>query len=183
MVVGTSCSGKTTLARRVADALGAPHVELDALHWGPDWTERPVDEFRDAVRERVEGDRWVVDGNYAMVRDLVLPRATDAIWLNYAFPIVFSRALSRTSWRAMTGHRIYSGNRETFRRAFLSGDSILAWVIRTHGRYAVSYREFFESGPGAGVRLTELRRPRDADDLLERLCGRGRVNAAPDSSV
>lgn len=30
VVIGTSCSGKTTLARRIAGALGAPHVELDA---------------------------------------------------------------------------------------------------------------------------------------------------------
>ena len=36
MVVGTSCSGKTTLARGLSGALGVPHIELDALYWGPD---------------------------------------------------------------------------------------------------------------------------------------------------
>ena len=36
-VVGSSGSGKTTVARRIAEALDAPHVELDELHWGPDW--------------------------------------------------------------------------------------------------------------------------------------------------
>jgi len=30
-VVGTSCSGKTTLARSIAATLNMPHVELDAL--------------------------------------------------------------------------------------------------------------------------------------------------------
>jgi len=43
-VVGTSGSGKTTVARRAAEALGVPFVELDALHWEPGWQEAP-DEF------------------------------------------------------------------------------------------------------------------------------------------
>lgn len=75
MVVGTSCAGKTTLARRIARTLDMPHVELDALYWGPNWSECPTDEFRERVRERVGGDRWVVDGNYAKARDVVLSRA------------------------------------------------------------------------------------------------------------
>ena len=36
-VVGTSCSGKTTLARAIAGRLGLPYTELDALFWGPRW--------------------------------------------------------------------------------------------------------------------------------------------------
>src|SRR5436305_799712 len=43
VVVGTSGSGKTTLAREIARRRALPHVELDALHWGPNWTEPPVE--------------------------------------------------------------------------------------------------------------------------------------------
>ena len=102
VVIGSSCSGKTTLARRLAQVLNAPHVELDALHWGPNWTERPTEVLREAVSERVAGDSWVVDGNYTKVQDIVWPRATDAVWLNYPFPLVFGRALWRTLSRAVT---------------------------------------------------------------------------------
>ncbi len=38
-VVGTSGSGKTTLARDISQLLGIPHVELDYLHWEPNWVE------------------------------------------------------------------------------------------------------------------------------------------------
>ena len=41
VVVGTSCSGKTTLARRLARILASEHVELDSLYWGSGWTPRP----------------------------------------------------------------------------------------------------------------------------------------------
>jgi adenylate kinase family enzyme len=37
VVVGTSGSGKTTMAAHLARALGVVHVELDALQHGPDW--------------------------------------------------------------------------------------------------------------------------------------------------
>jgi adenylate kinase family enzyme len=169
MVVGTSCAGKTTLARQIADALGVPHIELDALHWGPGWTECPTDEFREAVRSRVSEDRWVVDGNYSKVSDIVLERATDAVWLNYSFPVVFGRALSRTCRRVITGEELFGGNRETFRNAFLSRDSIPWWVVRTYRWRRRHYRELFSVGNGTGVTLTELCRPREAKELLERL--------------
>ena len=50
IVIGTSGSGKTTMAKRLAERLAAPHIELDGLHWGPNWTEEP-DEL---LRERTE---------------------------------------------------------------------------------------------------------------------------------
>ncbi len=167
MVVGTSCAGKTTLARRLARILDMPHVELDALYWGPNWSECPTDDFRERVREHVGTDRWVIDGNYAKARDIVLSRATDAVWLNYSFPVVFRRALSRTARRVASGQELFGGNRETFTTAFLSRDSIPLWVIRTHHRRSRSYRELFSVGEGARVRLHELRRPGDADALIE----------------
>lgn len=173
MVLGTSCCGKSTLARSLAQAMHVPHVELDALHWGPNWSKPPLDEFRAAVRERADGERWVIDGNYSEVRDIVLSRATDAVWLNYSFPVVFWRALSRTSQRVISGEELFGGNRETFRTAFLSRDSLLCWVVRTHRRYGRSYRELFTSGTGASIRLTELRRPREACNLVESIRGAG----------
>ena len=127
-----------------------------------------------AVEERLEGDRWVVDGNYSVVRDIVWPRATDAVWLNYPFPIVFGRALVRTLRRIVLREELCSGNRESFRKAFLSRESILWWVIKTFNRRRRNYRALFSSGAFPNLRLIELRRPRDAGRLLAGLRrGRG----------
>ena len=65
VVIGTSCSGKTTFARRLAEIIDCPWTELDRLHWLPDWEPRPLDDFRRLVAEKVSQDRWVIDGNYS----------------------------------------------------------------------------------------------------------------------
>ena len=173
IVIGTSCAGKTTLARGIAEVLDLPHMELDTMFWGPDWSECPTEEFREAVRKYAESDRWVVDGNHSKARDILLSRATDAIWLNYSFRVVFWRALRRTSRRVVLREELFGGNRETFRHSFLSRGSILWWVLRTYRGRRRAYRELFSSGGGAGVRLAELRRPREADDLIESVRGAG----------
>jgi adenylate kinase family enzyme len=168
VVIGTSCSGKTTLARRIAKAAVARHVELDALFWGPDWAEASPDSFRAAVKEQTSHDRWVVDGNYSTVRDIVWSRATDAIWLDYSFRVVFGRALARTVRRVLLGEELFGGNRESFRNAFLSRGSILWWVITTFRRRRKEYRALFDSGAFPGLRMTALCRPKDADELIRR---------------
>src|SRR5687768_13420816 len=98
-VIGTSCSGKSTFAAALAARVGLPHVELDALHWEPDWVEVPDDIFRSRVTDLVATEGWVVDGNYSVVRDMVWARADTIVWLDYRFPLVFGRALRRTAGR------------------------------------------------------------------------------------
>lgn len=171
IVIGTSCSGKTTLARRVAEIIESPHIELDAIHWGPGWSEAPVEAFRAEVQQGVEAPRWVVDGNYSKVQDIVWSRATDAIWLNYSFPVVFGRALLRTLRRVFLREVLFGGNRESFRSAFLSRESILWWVVTTFRHRRRQYRALFDSGTFPGLSLTELRWPGDADRLLQTLRG------------
>jgi adenylate kinase family enzyme len=82
IIIGTSCCGKTTFSRRRAEMLKQTHIELDVLHLGPHWVARPADEFRRLVQDAVACERWVVDGNYSTVRDVIWPEATVAIWLN-----------------------------------------------------------------------------------------------------
>ena len=178
VVIGTSCCGKTTLARRLAECLDCRHVELDALHWLPHWTPRPIDEFRDLVRGVSASDRWVIDGNYSVVRDLYWSRATVFVWLDYSFPTILGRGLRRTVKRSITRETLFSGNRESFRQSFLSRDSILVWILTTFRRRRRRYRRLFQemraSDPSEeGRLLLTLRRPREAE-LFLRFLSQGR---------
>ena len=165
-IVGTSCSGKTTFARSLSAILGFPHIELDALHWLPCWEERPLDDFRKVVGKETSREQWVSDGNYSKVRDIVWGRATDVIWLNYPFPLVFSQALKRTIKRAITGEELFSGNRESLRMTFFSKESILLWILKSYKRNRIRYRAFQQSPEWGHLKFREFRKPREASIFL-----------------
>ena len=172
-VVGTSCSGKTTLAKRISSACNIPHVELDLIHWLPNWTPRPIDEFREAVRAAASGEQWVIDGNYSKVRDLIWPRATDVVWLNLPFATVFRRALTRTAKRVLTGEEVFPGSRETIRLVLFDRDSIVWWVIRTHRRRQRAYERLFRKTPSHQFVVHEIRNSEDAAEAHRILCDAG----------
>ncbi len=168
VVAGTSCAGKSTLAARLSEVLGALHVQLDMLHWLPGWVERDAEEFRSKVDAATAGSSWIVDGNYSSVQDLTWHRAQTIIWLDYSFPVIFSRALRRTARRCISGELVCNGNRETFAVALLSRDSILWWVLKTYRRRR---REFNQSlfAPGASWQVIRLRSPAATRRFLTRL--------------
>jgi adenylate kinase family enzyme len=132
IVGGTTGSGKTTLAGQIAAIIGAPHVELDALHWEPNWTEAPTDVFRERIAAALNGDRWVVDGNYSVARDLTWSRADLLVWLDYSIARIYWQLLRRTTRRVRTQEELWSGNRERFRAAFFSRESLFVWALQTH---------------------------------------------------
>jgi adenylate kinase family enzyme len=137
-VMGGSCVGKTTVSRRLAAALGVPHIELDALHHDPGWQEAPADVFQARVRAAFDAatDGWVADGNYrSKLGSLVLERADTAVILGQPFYVAFGRALRRTIGRTITREELWNGNREQIRHLFTQY-WIPWWVLRTHRRYA-----------------------------------------------
>ena len=100
LVLGRTGSGKTTLARELAAELGVPHIELDALYFGPQFSTAPLSVLRERVCAAVSADRWVTDGNKSAVRDLVWPRADTIVWLDYPLVVSLWRLGRRALWRA-----------------------------------------------------------------------------------
>ncbi len=45
VVVGSTSSGKSTLAKQLPEKLGADFIELDALYWEANWVEAPDEVF------------------------------------------------------------------------------------------------------------------------------------------
>jgi adenylate kinase family enzyme len=179
-VVGTSGSGKTTLAQRLAWRLGIPHVELDALHWGPNWTPVPPDEFRELVSQVLDGDDWTTDGNYGSIRDIVWSRADTVVWLDYALPVVLWRVTTRTIRRIASQEELWNENREQFGPSFLSRDSIILWALHTYHRRRREYPVLFGKAEHKHLNVVHLCSPRAARQWLEGLATTGDQRRATD---
>lgn len=165
-VVGTSGSGKTTLARQISQRLTIPHVELDYLHWEPNWVEVSDEVMRERVSHALSMNTWVVDGNYSQVRDIVWGRADTVVFLDYSWTVVMSRLLWRTFGRSITKQEVCNGNRESLQKALLSKDSILLWALQTYHKNRSKYPQLLTQPEYAHLQIVHLHSPVATQDWL-----------------
>jgi adenylate kinase family enzyme len=168
-VVGIPGSGKTTVSRAIAARLGLTHVELDALFHGPNWSEPPPGEFEQRVTaalDGLEGEGWVVDGNYrSRIGGLVLEHADTIVWLDLPLGVCLRRIWRRTWRRIFTREELWdSKNRETLRNAFFAHDSLFVWAVKTHRRHQRDMPEWIDRHPH--LEVVHLRSKREVDRWL-----------------
>jgi adenylate kinase family enzyme len=168
VVIGTTGSGKTTLAQQISSQLNIPHIELDALYWNPNWSESTTEVFYSRVNKALSGDRWVVDGNYSKVRNLIWSKADTLVWLDLPLFTTFRRLLRRTVQRVVTQEELWSGNRETLQQT-LSQDSILLWLFLTYHKHRCEYPLLLKQAEYAHLKIIHLRSPQAAHIWLQGL--------------
>jgi len=162
VVVGPPGSGKTTVAREIAARLELPHIELDSVWWGPNWTEAGAEIFSERAGKIVTDDKWVLDGNYFSVgaRDVIWPRADTIVWLDLARWVTVPRVVKRTVIRGIRRTELWSGNRESLKLA-LRPDSIVWFAWRAHPKYNKRYEGLVDDPDLAHLTWVRLRDPRD----------------------
>lgn len=154
----------------IGQALGVPAIELDSLYHLPDWQPTPDDEFRAKVTSVLDAhpEGWAVEGNYRVIREITLPRADAIVRLRLPWRVVYPRLLWRTLIRSWRKQELWNGNRESFRLAFTSRESILLWGIshwRAHTRgLDAALREIPHTAP-----VIELRSSREVDEFVREL--------------
>ena len=130
LVAGVSGSGKTTLATRIAEVIGAPHVEIDALYHGPGWTPRP--EFSADVERFSAQPRWTTEWQYGPVRPVLLERSDLLIWLDLPTATVLRQVVARTLRRRRRREVLWNGNVEPPLWTFLTDrEHIVRWAWST----------------------------------------------------
>lgn len=142
-----SGNGKTTVGRALAERLGVPFHELDALHHGPNWTEATPEELRAKVEPIVATAAWVIDGAYrGKIGDLVLDAADTVVWLDLPVRVWLPRLVRRTVVRIIRREELWNGNRERVRDALHPHNSVVAYAIRGYRgrqrRYASDLARF-----------------------------------------
>ena len=178
-VVGTSGAGKSTVAAALAALLGASFLELDSVHHQADWTPLPRSEFRALVAAAAAGERWVIDGNYSSVQDIVWARADTVVWLDLPRRTVMRRVIWRTLRRIGGRVELWNGNRERWRNLFSldKEESIIAWAWQTHAANRARYEADMADPNHGHLRFVRLRSAESVRRFLQS------VEAAPAEPV
>ncbi|MDG2111240.1 MAG: adenylate kinase [Actinomycetota bacterium] len=172
VIVGCPGSGKTTLAAAIAEHIGGDHIELGALFHGPEWTPTPAEEFRAALKARIQGsDRWVTCGNYVDVSDgLHLAAADTVVWLDLSRPLVTKRVMRRTVGRAVRREELWNGNHEPLSNfwAWNPERNIIRWTWVQHPVYRATFERSMTDGTWAHTTVHRLRAPTEVLDFRQR---------------
>jgi adenylate kinase family enzyme len=170
-VVGCSGSGKTTMARQLARRLGYRHIELDALYHQPNWQPLPDDLFQQRVNQQLQGEHWVIEGNYSLVRPQILKHCDMVIWLDLPRATVMRQVILRTFRRLLSREELWNGNRERWSNLFKLNprQSILVWAWTRHPVYRQRYSAEMQASP-ASQRYIRLDSHAAAEQFLHGLC-------------
>ncbi len=116
----------------------------------------PEDLFKERVARAIEGDAWVIDGNYAGrgARDLVWPRADTVIWLDPPISVIFARLLKRAVRRIRSGEELWRG--------------IFWWALKTYRRRRRELPLILARPEHAHLTVYRFRRSKEAAAWLER---------------
>ena len=188
-VVGNSCSGKSTLAERLARRLALPLVDLDALHWEPNWVGLSVhdpDEFERRLRVATADDAWVVAGSYARFSERVFwPRLETVVWLDLPLAVLLLRALGR-SWRRWRSQELLWGtNYERFWPQLMlwrKDESLLWWIATQHRRKRRDLIERMANPAWAHIRFVRLVSTAEIERFVAALqCAGDAADTGPDA--
>ncbi len=129
--------------------------------------------------EATEATRWVVDGNYSVVRELVWERADTIVWFDLPYAVVMGRTVWRTVRRVVARQELWNGNREPWSNLYSWNPrkSIIAWSATRHGVYRQRYGDAERDPRWAGKEFFRLHAQREADALLAAVTAASRKDA------
>jgi adenylate kinase family enzyme len=173
IVIGASCSGKSTLGERLSQRLGVAHIELDALYWQPNWQHPEVETFREHVAAAVGQPGWVVSGSYLrQQQDVSWPLAESVVWIDLPLRVTVPRLVGRTWRRSRRNDVLWGSNRETFWRHLKLWDeeaSLIAYTVRHDRERRERYLRCMADPRWAHLRFFRLCSQREVDGWLARV--------------
>ncbi|MFS2223311.1 AAA family ATPase [Pantoea sp. B65] len=167
-VIGTSGSGKSTLARAIARQLDLPYIEMDALFWQRDWGESSDEQLFARLEQALQQPGWVLDGNYKRTQAIKWRDIDTIVWVDYGFLRTLYQAIRRAISRSWHQQELWPGThcRESFRKSFLSRDSIILWTIKTWRHNRQRYQALLSDPRYQHLRFIRLTSPQMSREFI-----------------
>lgn len=87
IVIGCCGSGKSTFARHLHACTEIPLYHLDQLNWNADKTTVEKTVFLGRVRDVIQKDSWIIDGNYGSSIEIRMQACDTVFFLDYPVDI------------------------------------------------------------------------------------------------
>lgn len=168
-IVGSSGSGKSTLARRLSTHFELTYIEMDSIFWKDNWEESSFEEFANNLSRVIPEDDWVLDGNYSKTNYIKWEDIDMIVWLDYGFLRTFYQCIKRSLYRSFTKNQIWgnSNNKETFKRVFLSSDSIILFMIKNYRKNRLKFLMDIQNNKD--IKFIVLKSPKETKAFLKTL--------------
>ena len=82
IIIGSAGSGKSYLAKKIAEITEYPLIHLDNEFWNPGWVKTPREEWIEKQREMISTEKWIIDGNYNSTLELRIEASDLVIFLD-----------------------------------------------------------------------------------------------------
>lgn len=94
-MLGCSGSGKSVFSRKLRDRTGLPLIHLDNVWWRADRTHITREEFDRTLSALLEGERWILDGDYSRTYAVRFHACDTAIFLDYPEEVCMEGIVAR----------------------------------------------------------------------------------------
>jgi len=156
VIIGNSGSGKSTLARSLLSDGDMVHLDLDTIAWEPGHppVRKTLAESAKAMESLLaDSEGWVIEGCYADLAALALPRCTELIFMDLPIAACIENARSRP-WEP---HKYDSPEAQDANLSMLI-DWISEYETRDGEFSRAAHAALFDGYSGTKARITENRR-------------------------
>lgn len=170
LVVGSGGAGKSTFSSRLGRLLKLPVIHLDTLYWSPGWVEPDKSQWAHTVRQVIQQDHWILDGNYSGTLAERIEACDTIIFLDMPRLTCVWRVLRRAAkHRGRTRPDMSAGCPERVNLAFL------LWIWNYPNRSGRKVSALLERAR-ATKNVVRLRTQKDVDQFMHEFGGASRFS-------
>lgn len=163
-ILGYSGSGKSTLTKYISEYYNIPKLYLDTVQFEENWGERDRDTAVAMVKEFMDNDQWVIDGNYTgFMQEERLAQADYIIYMEFSRLSCLYRAFKR-----------YITNKNTSRESMANGciekiDIPFIWWILYKGRTADKKKKYDDILKKYEEKAIVIKNQKELDEFMVKL--------------